>query len=109
MNLIFLFESYIYCCIGSALQYQLNHSINKVGLCVICSCTNPKHGEDIVGCTAPDKMSKCFGNDLGYLASVDRVTRVKSHVIRVHKTPQNSARMTHHGFKITSNSLEANT
>ena len=48
------------------MQSQLNHSINKAGLCVICSCINPQHGEALVGCTAPTKMSKCFGNDLGF-------------------------------------------
>jgi hypothetical protein len=54
----------------SALQSQLNHSTTKAGLCIICSCTNPQEGEAIVGCTAPEKMSKCFGTDLGFSVKV---------------------------------------
>ena len=53
-------------CIVSQLQDMLNHSSNKAGLCVICSCTNPKEGKLIKDCTAPTKMAKCFGEDLGY-------------------------------------------
>ena len=53
-------------CTVSQLQNVLNHSSNKAGLCVICSCTSPKKGKRIKDCTAPTKMAKCFGEDLGY-------------------------------------------
>ena len=50
----------------SELQDLLNHSKDKAGLCIICSCANPQQGKRILECTAPQKMTKCFGNDLGF-------------------------------------------
>ena len=49
-----------------SLQDLLNHSTEKAGLCVICCCTSPRNGKRIVNCTAPQRMAKCFGEDLGF-------------------------------------------
>ena len=48
-------------------QEVQSQMINGAGLCIICSCPCPKNGELIIGCTAPNKIKKCFKDDLGFL------------------------------------------
>ena len=51
---------------GSPLQELLDQSTDKQGLCIICSCTEPRHGDPIVNCTASERMQSCFQAKLGY-------------------------------------------
>lgn len=44
--------------------------MDKAGLCIICSCTNPPNLEPIPNCTAPDRMVQCFGTELGYVTHI---------------------------------------
>lgn len=61
--------------IGILLQEKLNRNTNRAGLCIICSCTNPPGLQPIENCSAPEKMTQCFGNELGYLTHrVDDMT-----------------------------------